>query len=59
MNQFKIHPENEYFEIQNSRFRIPVRMPYIVMLADDEESVIRGMDMIAPNQKIKTIYKVN
>lgn len=58
MGKYKIHPIADYFEIKTSTFSIPVLMPYIVVLADDKESATRAAQILAPTQKIKTIYKV-
>ncbi len=58
-DRYKIIPVADFFEIKTSTFAISVRVPYLVVLADDKDSAERAAQILAPTQKIKTIYKWN
>lgn len=55
-DHYKIIPVADFFEIKTSTFAVPVRVPYLVVFADDKESAERAAQILAPTQKIKTIY---
>lgn len=46
---YRVYPVADYFEIGG------VRLPYLDILADDEEAAARGAKMIAPNQSVEAV----